>query len=152
MAVCFPRHETRKTDPAEIEFAYETGIVDPGWDLGPRRRRFRGVLRSRPPSPRWLVSWLCGLAWVVLWARRTSTRINQVLSRTNRAAAELDRAAKRQLAIRKRVQGMAVRIADQGRLQQRTADQLRVTRKELFQVLVWVQRTPSVTQELGRAL
>ena len=97
------------------------------------------------------VSWLCGLAWVVLWARRTSTRINQVLSRTNRAAAELDRAAKRQLAIRKRVQGMAVRIADQGRVQQRTADQLKVTRKELFQVLVWVQRTPSVTQELGRA-
>ena len=53
------------------------------------------------------VSWLCGLAWVVLWARTTSGRINQVLARTNRAAAELDRAAKRQIALRERVQGMA---------------------------------------------
>ncbi len=104
------------------------------------------------------VSWLCGLAWVVLWARRTSTRINEVLSRTNqvvsrtnRAAAELDRAAKRQRAIRERVQGMAVRIADQGRVQQQTANQLKVTRREIRQVLIWVQRTPSVTQELGRA-
>jgi len=104
------------------------------------------------------VSWLCGLAWVVLWARRTSTRINEVLSRTNqvvsrtnRAAAELDRAAKRQRAIHERVQGMAVRIADQGRVQQQTANQLKVTRREIRQVLIWVQRTPSVTQELGRA-
>ena len=96
------------------------------------------------------VSWLCGLVWVVLWARRMSTRINQVLSRTTSAATDLDRVAKRQLDIRERVQGIEVRVADQGLLQQQTADQLKVARKEIFRVLVWVQRTPSVTQELGR--
>jgi predicted O-methyltransferase YrrM len=95
-------------------------------------------------------SWLCGFAWVVLWARTTSGKINQVLTRTNRAAGELERTAKHQQAIRRRVRGIAEKQRAGDRLQQRTADQVRLTRKELYSVLVWVQRTPSVTHELGR--
>ena len=92
------------------------------------------------------VSWLCGFAWVVLWARATSTRISQVLGNTKRAGAELDRAGKRQRAIHQRVNT----IAKQGRLQKQTANQLRLARRKLHQVHVGVQRTPSVTHELGR--
>jgi predicted O-methyltransferase YrrM len=95
-------------------------------------------------------SWLCGFAWVVLWARATSGGLNRVLARTNRAAGELERAAKHQQVIRRRVRGIAAKQRAGDRVQRRTADQVKLTRKELYQVLVWVQRTPSVTLELGR--
>jgi predicted O-methyltransferase YrrM len=68
------------------------------------------------------ISWLCGLAWVVLWARSTSTKLSRVLKQ----------------------------LSEQGRLEQQTARQLSAVRKDLYNVLVWVQRTPSVTHELGR--
>ncbi len=82
------------------------------------------------------VSWLCGLAWVVLWARATSTKLSQVLVQ--------ERASRRGLG------QMQTRLSEQGRLERQTASQLSVVRKDLFKVLLWVQRTPSVTHELGR--
>jgi predicted O-methyltransferase YrrM len=82
------------------------------------------------------VSWLCGLAWVVLWARATSTKLSQVL--------EHQRASRRGLA------QLETHLSEQGRLEQQTASQLSLIGKDLFSVLVWVQRTPSVTHELGR--
>jgi predicted O-methyltransferase YrrM len=82
------------------------------------------------------VSWLCGLAWVVLWARATSTKLSQVL--------------KHQRASRRGLSQMQIHLSELGRLEQQTASQLSVARKDLFKVLIWVQRTPSVTHELGR--
>jgi predicted O-methyltransferase YrrM len=82
------------------------------------------------------VSWLGGLAWVVLWARATSTKLSQVL--------------KHQRASRRGLSQMQTRLSEQGRLGQKTASQLSVVRKDLFKVLIWVQRTPSITVELGR--
>ncbi len=79
------------------------------------------------------VSWLCGLAWVVLWARATSTKLSQVLGKHQRGLGR-----------------MQTRLSEQGRLAQQTASQLSVVRKDLFKVLILVQRTPSVTHELGR--
>ena len=82
------------------------------------------------------VSWLCGLAWMVLSARATSTKISQVL--------EHQRASRRGL------QQMQTRLSEQSKLEQQTASQLSGVRRDLFKVLIWVQRTPSVTHELGR--
>jgi predicted O-methyltransferase YrrM len=82
------------------------------------------------------VSWLCGLAWVVLWARATSTKLSQVL--------EHQRASRRGLS------QMHTHLSEQGQLEQQTASQLSVLSKDLFKVLVGVQRTPSATVELGR--
>jgi predicted O-methyltransferase YrrM len=82
------------------------------------------------------VSWLCGLAWVVLWARATSTKLSQVL--------EHQRASRRGLS------QMQTHLSEQGQLEQQTASQLSVLSKDLFKVLVGVQRTPSATVELGR--
>jgi hypothetical protein len=81
------------------------------------------------------VSWLCGLGWLVLWARATSTKLNQVL--------EHQRASRRGLT------EIQTHLFEQGRLGQQTASQLSAVRKDLLKVLVWVQRTPSVTHELG---
>ena len=82
------------------------------------------------------VSWLCGLAWMVLSARATSTTFSQVL--------EHQRASLREL------RQMQTRLSEQSKLEQQTASQVSGVRKDLFRVLVWVQRTPSVTHELGR--
>jgi predicted O-methyltransferase YrrM len=82
------------------------------------------------------VSWLCGLAWVVLWARATSTKLSQVL--------------KHQRASRRGLSQMQTHLSEQGQLEQQTASQLSVLSKDLFKVLVGVQRTPSATVELGR--
>jgi predicted O-methyltransferase YrrM len=82
------------------------------------------------------VSWLCGLAWVVLWARATSTKLSQVL--------EHQRASRRGLS------QMQTHLSEQGQLEQQTASQLSVLSKDLFKVHVGVQRTPSATVELGR--
>jgi predicted O-methyltransferase YrrM len=82
------------------------------------------------------ISWLCGLAWVVLWARATSTKLNKLL--------EHERATRRGL------RQMETHVSEQDRLEQQTAKQLSRVRKDLYNVLVWVQRTPSVTHELGR--
>jgi len=89
------------------------------------------------------VSWLCGLAWLVLCARTTAIGVNQV-----RASTRGDRRLMRR--IDRKSDRLAARLAEQGRQQQQTADQLKLARKELYKVLVWVQRTPSVTHELGR--
>jgi predicted O-methyltransferase YrrM len=45
---------------------------------------------------------------------------------------------------------MQTRLSEQSKLEQQTASQVSGVRKDLFRVLVWVQRTPSVTHELGR--
>jgi predicted O-methyltransferase YrrM len=82
------------------------------------------------------VSWLCGLGWLVLWARATSTKLNQVLEH--------------QRASRGGLTEIHTHLSEQGRLEQQTASQLSAVRKDLLKVLVWVQRTPSVTHELGR--
>ena len=82
------------------------------------------------------VSWLCGLAWMVLSARATSTKISQVL--------EHQRASRRGL------QQMQTRLSEQSKLERPTASGLSGVRSDLFKVLVGVQRTPSVTHELGR--
>jgi len=82
------------------------------------------------------VSWLCGLGWLVLSARATSTKLRQVL--------EHQRASRRGLA------EAQTHLAEQGRLEQQTTSQLSAVRRDLLNVLVWVQRTPSVTHELGR--
>jgi predicted O-methyltransferase YrrM len=82
------------------------------------------------------VSWLCGLSWGVLSARATSTKLSKVL--------EHERASRRGL------RQLQTHLSEQGQLEQQTASQLSVLRKDLYKVLVWVQRTPSVTHELGR--
>jgi predicted O-methyltransferase YrrM len=82
------------------------------------------------------VSWLCGLAWMVLWARATSTKLSQVQ--------EHQRTSGRGL---RQVQ---THLSEQSRPEQQTASQLSAVRKDLYKVLVSVQRTPSVTHELGR--
>ena len=82
------------------------------------------------------VSWLCGLAWMVLSARATSTKLSQVL--------EHQRASRRGL------QQMQTRLSEQSKLERQTASQLSGVRRDLFKVLIWVQRTPSVTHELRR--
>ena len=56
------------------------------------------------------VSWLCGLAWMVLWARATSTKLSQVL--------EHQRASGRGL---RQVQ---THLSAQSRPEQQTASQL----------------------------
>ena len=60
------------------------------------------------------VSWLCGLAWVVLWARATSTKLSQVL--------EHQRASRRGLA------QLETHLSEQGRLEQQTASQFEFDR------------------------
>jgi predicted O-methyltransferase YrrM len=82
------------------------------------------------------VSWLCGLAWMALSARAMSTKFSQVL--------EHQRTSRREL------RQMQTRLSEQSKLEQQTASQVSGVRKDLFRVLVWVQRTPSVTHELGR--
>ncbi len=82
------------------------------------------------------VSWLCGLAWMVLSARATSTKFSQV--------------RKQQRASRRELRQIQARLSEQSKLEQQTASQLSRIRKDLFRVLVQVQRTPSVTHELGR--
>jgi predicted O-methyltransferase YrrM len=82
------------------------------------------------------ISWLCGLVWVVLWTRATSTKLSQVLHH--------ERASRRGL------RQMQTELIELSRLEQQMASQLSAVRKDLFKVLVWVQRTPSVTHELGR--
>ncbi len=82
------------------------------------------------------VSWLCGLAWLVLWARATSTKLSQVL--------EHQRDSRRGL------RQMQTHLSEQGRVEHQAASQLSAVRKDLYKVLVWVQRTPSLTHELGR--
>jgi predicted O-methyltransferase YrrM len=82
------------------------------------------------------VSWLCGLAWAVLSARATSTKLSQVL--------EHQRASRRVLG------QMQTHLSEPGRLERQAPSQLSAVRNDLFKVLVWVQRTPSVTHELGR--
>jgi predicted O-methyltransferase YrrM len=82
------------------------------------------------------VSWLCGLAWMALSARAMSTKFSQVL--------EHQRTSRREL------RQMQTRLSEQSKLEQQTASQVSGIRKDLFRVLVWVQRTPSVTHELGR--
>jgi predicted O-methyltransferase YrrM len=82
------------------------------------------------------ISWLCGLAWMVLWTRATSNKLSRVLQH--------ERATRRGL------RQVLTQLSEHGRLEQQTASQLGTVRKGLFRVLVWVQRTPSVTHELGR--
>ena len=82
------------------------------------------------------VSWLCGLGWLVLWARATSTKLSQVL--------EHQRDSRRGL------RQMQTHLSEQGRVEHQAASQLSAVRKDLYKVLVWVQRTPSLTHELGR--
>jgi predicted O-methyltransferase YrrM len=82
------------------------------------------------------VSWLCGLAWVVLWARAASTK--------------LDRLQEHQRATRRGLRRMQTRLTEQSRQESQAARQLSLIRRDLYKVLVWVQRTPSVTHELGR--
>jgi predicted O-methyltransferase YrrM len=82
------------------------------------------------------VSWLCGLAWMVLSARATSTKLSKVLEH--------------QRANRRGLRQMQTRLSEQSKLERQTARQLSGVRKDLFRVLVGVQRTPSVTQELRR--
>jgi predicted O-methyltransferase YrrM len=94
------------------------------------------VFGSEAATAALAVSWLCGLAWVVLWARATSTKLSQVL--------------KHQRASRRGLSQMQTHLSELGRREQKTAGQLSVVRKDLFKVLIWVQRTPSVTVELGR--
>jgi protein-L-isoaspartate O-methyltransferase len=82
------------------------------------------------------VSWLCGLAWMVLSARATSTKLSQVLEH--------------QRVNRRGLRQMETRLSEQSKLERQTASQLSGVRRDLFRVLIWVQRTPSVTQELRR--
>src|SRR5918995_1217551 len=89
------------------------------------------------------VSWLCGLGWMVLRSRAESVKLNQLLKH-QRAS----RRALRQLQTTSA--GLARRSSGGSRSEQQTAQQLKLIRKELYRVLVWVQRTPSVTQELRR--
>lgn len=89
------------------------------------------------------VSWLCGLGWMVLRSRAESVKLNQLLKQqraSSRALVELQTTSTQ----------LARREAVDGRSDQQTGQQLKLIRKELYQVLVWVQRTPSVTQELRR--
>lgn len=88
-------------------------------------------------------SWLCGLGWMVLRSRAESVKLNQLLKH-HRAS----RRALRQL--QSTAAGLDRRSSGGSRSEQQTAQQLKLIRKELYRVLVWVQRTPSVTQELRR--
>jgi predicted O-methyltransferase YrrM len=81
------------------------------------------------------LSWLCGLGWVVLWARAMSTKLSQVM--------EHQRASRRGL------REMQTHILEGPERQ--TSSQLSKVRKDLLKVLVLVERTPSITHELGRA-
>ena len=90
------------------------------------------------------VSWLCGLGWMVLRSRAESIKLNQLLKQqraSHRALGELRTTSTQP----------APSAPVDTRSEQQTAQQLKLIRKELYQVLVWVQRTPSVTQELRRA-
>jgi hypothetical protein len=82
------------------------------------------------------VSWLCGLAWMVLSAHATSTKLSKVLEH--------------QRANRRGLRQMQTRLSDQSKLERQTASQLSRVRKDPFRVLVQVQRTPRVTHELRR--
>ena len=102
-------------------------------------------------------SWLLGLAWVVLWARSVSRKLNQVLADAHRASTRQERLAGHVRASRRSLRRLdaqsgriAARVAEQRLQQQKTTDRTKVARRELYKVLVWVQRTPSVTHELGR--
>lgn len=98
------------------------------------------------------VSWLCGLGWMVLRSRAESVKLNQLLKQqraSRRTLGELQTTSKELKATSKEL--LARRAPVDGRSEQQTAQQLKLIRKELYQVLVWVQRTPSVTQELRRA-
>src|ERR671910_777033 len=89
------------------------------------------------------MSWLCGLGWMVLRSRAESVKLNQLLKH--------QRASRRALRhLQTTSAGLARRSSGGSRSEQQTAQQLKLIRKELYRVLVWVQRTPSVTQELRR--
>ena len=45
---------------------------------------------------------------------------------------------------------MQTRLSEQSKLERQTASQLSGIHKDLFKVLIWVQRTPSVTHGTGR--
>jgi Methyltransferase domain len=82
------------------------------------------------------LSWLCGLAWMVLSARATSTKLSQV--------------REQQRASRHELRQIQARPSEQSKLERQTASQVSGVRKDLFKILVLLQRTPSVTHELGR--
>ena len=100
------------------------------------------------------VSWLCGFGWMVLSARGMSAGLTRLTKRAQRTDTRLRRATQvttrslRRIDVRNDRLGSG--LAEQTRRQQKTTDQLKVARRELYKVLVWVQRTPSVTHELGR--
>ncbi len=89
------------------------------------------------------LSWLCGLGWMVLRSRAESVKLNQILKQQR-----VGRRALREL--QTTTTQLAGRPPVDARSDPKTAQQLKLIRKELYQVLVWVQRTPSVTQELRR--
>nr|WP_294696796.1 class I SAM-dependent methyltransferase [uncultured Friedmanniella sp.] len=89
------------------------------------------------------VSWLCGLGWMVVRSRAESAKLNQILKHqraSRRELGELQTTSKR----------LVRRSSVVSPSEQQAAQQLKLIRKELYGVLVWVQRTPSVTQELRR--
>jgi predicted O-methyltransferase YrrM len=110
----------------------------------------------------------CGFAWIVLWARRVSADISQIDASSRRSEVALRRASVRQQAARKRTRALATkqregsrRIAaqiaeqraaldQQAAAQAQHAQRLEGLSREIYQVLVTVQRNPSVTVELER--
>ena len=88
-------------------------------------------------------SWLCGLAWMVLRSRAESVKLNRLLTDQRASHRELRHLQTSSTELTRRSSGGS-------RSEQQTAQQLKLIRKELYRVLVWVQRTPSVTQELRR--
>lgn len=64
------------------------------------------------------VSWLCGLAWMVLWSRATSTKLGQVLEHQGARHREL--------------QTMQTHSSEIGQLEQQIASRLNMVRKDLY--------------------